>query len=152
MKYLEDLIADASIALKALPINERVITDMGDINSLIVTKGVYIIEEIKGDSVKTYQNFLDYKSKHLVAMPKSNTSSDVLYVGSSRNNLKQRLLQHAGYGHGKTYALHLKDWFKGQVKITIKEYDVSDSVLQLIEDAIAFDLKPAFGKRGSNSK
>jgi len=152
MKYLEDLIADAAVALKTFPIKEQVITNLDDINLLSITKGIYIIEEVNGDKTETFNSFLSHKYKNLVAMPKSNLPRDVMYVGSSRKSLKDRLLQHAGYGYRKTYALHLKDWFKGQVKITIKEYNVSDSVLQLIEDAIAFDLSPAFGRRGSNNK
>lgn len=153
MNYLHQLISDAFIALNSLCIKEEVITDAGNIKTLTINAGVYIIEEINGDRVKTYENFLDHKSKHLVAMPKSNAPSNVLYVGSSRNNLKQRLLQHAGYGYRKTYALHLKDWFTGSIKITVRQYDTpSDSVLQMIEDSIAFNLKPAFGKRGSNNK
>lgn len=154
MKYLENLIKDAATAHQILnhPLNVEVITNLEDINSLNITKGVYIIEEVNGDKVKTHKNFSDFKLKHYVAMPKLNSPSDVMYVGSSRKNLKDRLLQHAGHGYRKTFALHLKDWFTGQVKITVKEYDVSDSVLQLIEDSIAFDLNPAFGKRGGNNK
>jgi len=152
MKYLENLIKDTELALKAVPKKEVVITDLEDIKSLTITRGVYIIEEVNGDKIKTRADFLALKYKEYVAMPKLNCASDVMYVGSSRKNLKDRLLQHAGLGPQKTYALHLKDWFTGQVKITIKEYEVSDPVLQLIEDGIAFDLLPAFGKRGSNNK
>lgn len=153
MNYLLQLIADATSAINSSVIKEEVITDVDCINSLDITAGVYIIEEVNGDVNKTYQSFIEHKDKHYVAMPKSNAPSKVLYVGSSRNNLKQRLLQHAGYGYRKTYALHLKDWFVGSIKITVRQYDTpSDSVLQMIEDSIAFDLQPAFGKRGGNNK
>lgn len=153
MNYLYQMSADVDAALNSQIHKEEVITNIDNIKSLTINAGVYIIEEINGDPVKTYKNFLDHKSKHLVAMPKSNAPGNVLYVGSSRNNLKQRLLQHAGFGYRKTYALHLKDWFNGSLKITVRGYgDVSDNVLQLIEDSISFDLKPAFGKRGGNNK
>lgn len=151
MKYLENLIRDAEIALKTTPASEEVITDLCSINSLNITTGVYIIEEINGDKINTYNKFIAFKQKQLVAMPKLNLPSDVLYVGSSRKNLKNRLLQHAGLGYRKTYALHLKEWFTGQLKITVKDYNVSNPVLQLIEDATAFDLSPAFGKIGGNN-
>lgn len=148
MKYLEELIESATKALRSLPIREQVITDLGDIKSLDISRGVYIIEEINGDTLKTSKDFLDHKFKQYVAMPRVNIPNKILYVGSSRKDLKNRLLQHAGYGHPSTYALHLKDWFSGELKITVKEYDVSDQILQLIEDAIAHDLQPSFGKRG----
>jgi len=150
MKYLENLIRDAEIALKTKPTSEEVITNLCSINSLNITAGIYTIEEVNGNKINTYNKFIAFKQKQLVAMPKLNLPSDVLYVGSSRKNLKNRLLQHAGLGYRKTYALHLKEWFSGELKITVKNYNVSDSVLQLIEDAIAFELLPAFGKRGSS--
>jgi len=48
--------------------------------------------------------------------------------------------------------LRLNEWFNGDYKIDVKVYDVSRAVLQLIEDNLAHNLKPAFGKRGSNNK
>ena len=139
-------------ALDSSPINECVITNLEDINTLNISKGVYIIEQLNGNPEDTFHQFIEHKSKCYVAMPKSNTPSKVLYVGSSQSNMKQRLQQHVGLGYKKTYALHLRDWFNGEVKITVKAYDVENEVLQLIEDALAFDLQPAFGKRGTNNK
>lgn len=56
-----------------------------------------------------------------------------------------------GEGHEATYALHLNHWFGSRkLKITIKEFNVSRDVLQIIEDAISYNLSPAFGKRGGN--
>ena len=75
-----------------------------------------------------------------------------MYVGSSTTGIKNRLKQHLGQGHKATYALHLNQWFQGQVKITIKQYDVENQVLQLIEDDLSDQLKPAFGKLGANNK
>jgi hypothetical protein len=47
----------------------------------------------------------------------------------------------------------LKYWFKGKVKITIYEYDdISIDILQIIEDNLSYNLKPAFGKMGGNNK
>ena len=150
--YLETLIKDAVVALKSLPLKEEVIINLQDIENITCTRGIYIIEELNGDKQKTYNAFAEHKRKEYVAMPKLNLPSNILYVGSSRKNLKSRLLQHAGQCYKGTYALHLKNWFEGQIKITVKEYNVSDSVLQLIEDGISFELKPAFGKAGGNNK
>jgi len=151
MLYLENLIENAQIALESKPIREQVITNLNDINSLDIIKGVYIIEEINEDIIKTHNNFLAFKLKGTHAMPKTNMPSNILYVGSSRKALKHRLQQHMGGGHKDTYALHLSEWFPvyGQIKITIREYDVSDEVLQLIEDDTSFMLCPAFGRRGA---
>ncbi|ETQ97858.1 hypothetical protein P673_1438 [Acinetobacter baumannii UH6507] len=43
--------------------------------------------------------------------------------------------------------LRLNNWFTGQYQIHVKEYDVSRELLQLIEDDLACELQPAFGKR-----
>jgi len=147
--YLENLIENAKIALISKPVKEQIITNLDDINSLDITKGVYIIEEVGGNKFNTRLDFLEHKIKKAAALSRLNEPNDVLYVGSSRKDLRKRLLQHMGYGSESTYALHLNKWFKGQIKITIKQYDVSDDVLQLIEDSIAFDLQPAFGRRGA---
>ena len=150
--YLTKLIEDSKIAIKETPSKEKIIFYDGDVSCLDnvkdFNKGVYIIEEVNGNPSKTFKDFEDHKSKGLVAMPKANSPNNVMYVGSSQTNLKNRILQHLGYGYRKTYALHLKDWFKGHIKITIKEYNVSNEVLQLIEDNIGFSEKPAFGRRG----
>jgi hypothetical protein len=151
-QYLESLIKDAEVALKTLPLKEEVVISLQDIENITCSCGIYIIEELSGDKQKTYNAFAEHKRKEYVAMPKLNFPSNILYVGSSRRNLKSRLLQHAGQCYKGTYALHLKNWFVGEIKITVREYDVSDSVLQLIEDGISFELKPAFGKTGSNNK
>lgn len=54
--------------------------------------------------------------------------------------------------HQKTYALHMKNWFKGEYKISILVYDEPIEILQIIEDNISNNLKPAFGKMGGNNK
>ncbi|EGQ8244548.1 GIY-YIG nuclease family protein, partial [Vibrio parahaemolyticus] len=49
-------------------------------------------------------------------------------------------------------SLHMYQWFDGKYEVRILEYDVPIEVLQLIEDAMSHDLKPAFGKQGGNNK
>ena len=75
-----------------------------------------------------------------------------MYVGSSTTGIRKRIEQHLGDGNKNTYALHLKYWFKGDWKITVREYNVSKDVLQIIEDDLSDKLKPAFGKQGGNNK
>ncbi len=64
------------------------------------------------------------------------------------------MAQHLGFGHKSTYALHLNQWYQGQYKITIYQYadTLPADVLQLIEDDLADQLQPAFGKSGANNK
>ena len=73
-------------------------------------------------------------------------------MGSSTTGIKKRLLQHLDEGPKDTYALHMSHWFKGKIISKIMEYDVELSVLQIIEDSISYNLKPAFGKQGGNNK
>jgi len=40
----------------------------------------------------------------------------------------------------------------GEYKITILVYDEPIEILQIIEDNISYNLKPAFGKMGGNNK
>lgn len=123
-----------------------------------IKSAIYVIEEVDGDMDKTFSEFVDYKKAQKSqetesrACPKENHPSPVLYVGSSTTGVKNRINQHLGDCPNKTYALRLKNWFKGKYKITVLVYDEPIEVLQIIEDALAFELKPAFGKKGGNNK
>ena len=65
----------------------------------------------------------------------------------------RRIKQHLGNGPKSTYALHLSYWAAEQeIEIEILQYNVPREVLQLIEDSISSELKPAFGKLGGNNK
>lgn len=75
-----------------------------------------------------------------------------MYVGSSTTGVRKRIEQHLGNGHESTYSLHLKHWFSGKHKITIKQYTVAKDIIQIIEDDLSDQLTPAFGKKGGNNK
>lgn len=122
-----------------------------------VRNAVYVIEEIDGDAEQTYANFLSFKQERSRKCPKPNSPNKILYVGSSRANLKTRLRQHIGDisdhdRYASTYALHLGHWFDGRYLITAKTYDASPSVLQIIEDSWSHEIRPAFGKQGGNGR
>ena len=109
--------------------------------------------------LKTFNDFTSFREEEGLKGEKGmrcaqpNSPSEILYIGSSTTGVRRRLREHTTkLGSLKTYALRLNNWFKGQYQIHIKEYDVSRDVLQLIEDNLAFELKPAFGKRGPNGK
>ncbi len=153
MKYIDKLIENCEVAQNANPTNTFVINKNLD-NLKGVTNAIYIIEDESGDIDETYRAFAKYKKTKARKCPKlNNAPSKTLYVGSSTTDVRKRLEQHMGEGHKATYALQLKHW-NGQrkVKISIQEYDVPRDVLQIIEDAISFDLSPAFGKTGSNGR
>ncbi len=115
---------------------------------------IYIIEEIAGNIEETFSKLKEYKNKKERNCPKLNNASSTLYVGSSTTGLKKRIKEHIGDGSKSTYSLQLKHWFKGNYKITIKVYDdeISREIIQIIEDNLSYQLKPAFGKQGSNNR
>ncbi|MGA1806242.1 hypothetical protein VHN57_15185 [Sphingobium sp. WW5] len=85
--------------------------------------------------------------------PASFVPSETLYVGSSRSLVK-RLLEHMGHGAEKTYALHMRHWatdIDGELSIsaTFLPYEISKDVLCAVEDALARNARPMFGRRGS---
>jgi len=122
-----------------------------------IQNAIYIVrlehQEVR-DVKKIKQLMIDYKSKQERSCPKVNRDvSTVMYVGSSSTGLTKRLNQHFGFGYPKTYALQLQYWFRGRVSIEVLDYaNTSREVLQLVEDAISAQLKPMFGKQGSNNK
>jgi hypothetical protein len=150
MSYIDTLIQNCQKAKIAKPIQVFVLSNDSQLNN--IDKAIYIIEELDGDHKKTYEALKAYKDSSHRACPKLNAPSPVMYVGSSTTGIKKRIEQHLGDGPEKTYALHLKHWFKGKHRITIKVFDEPLEVLQIIEDALSYELKPAFGKRGGNNK
>ncbi|OTK62513.1 hypothetical protein B9X68_02265 [Acinetobacter pittii] len=137
-----------------------IIANIADIEKVKDFKSaIYIIREIGGNPLKTFNDFISFreeeglKGENRMRCAKPNSPSEILYVGSSINDLINRLREHTTKVSSlKTYALRLNNWFKGEYQIHIKEYDVSRDILQLIEDNLAYELKPAFGKRGPNGK
>ena len=153
MSYIDKLIASCHQAKAAQPIQTIVITEGTDLAALEdIQKGVYVFEEVNGNPRETYEALDRYKKLGDRNCPQLNGSSNVMYVGSSRTGVKKRIEQHIGKGHKATYALHLSHWFKGKFKITVTEYDVTNEVLQILEDDLSDCLAPAFGKRGGNSR
>lgn len=153
MKYIDKLITSCHHAKEAQPIQQIEITNITDLSVLDgIQKGTYFIEEVDGDAEETFRALAAYKGSNDRSCPRINQASTVMYVGSSRTNVKKRISQHVGYGPKSTHALHLSHWFNGDYKITVTSYDVTDEVLQILEDDLADQLKPAFGKRGGNNR
>ena len=128
-----------------------------------ITNAIYVIEEVGGDIGKTRTAFSNYRdeqeklkndSKEFRTCTTVNEQENrVMYVGSvTKIKLGQRMREHLGdSGKGKASALHLNHWFKdinGKCKISVKVYgdNVSHRVLEIMEDVLASELRPAFGK------
>jgi len=150
MSYIDRLIANCNIAKEAKPTREFELSKIADLDGM--KQAIYVIEEIGGDIKNTFLQFSRYREKKERKCAKLNAPSRIMYVGSSTTGVKKRIEQHMGNGNEGTYALHLKYWFSGNQKITIKQYNVSKEVLQIIEDDLSDQLKPAFGKQGGNNK
>jgi hypothetical protein len=150
MNYIDRLIKNCQAAKEATPIQEFVVSDLSALDG--IGKAIYIIEQTAGEPEKTFAEFMRYKEKKERSCAKLNAPSMVMYVGSSTSGVKKRIEQHVGQGHEKTFALHLSHWYSGSYKIIVKQYDVPNDVLQIIEDDMSDRLKPAFGKKGSNNK
>lgn len=130
---------------------------------------IYIFELKNENNIEAVKNNFEQKKKEKKAqkfqynLPKNNKveNSKVLYVGSKKDELQNRLYQHLGINlgnqNGSTYALYLSKWWQKDfpnVKITAYslQEDVSYTQLVFIEDCFSEMLNPLFGKQGSNSK
>ena len=130
---------------------------------------IYIFELENENNIEAVKNNFEKKKKEKKTqkfqynLPKNNKvdNSNVLYVGSKKDELQNRLYQHLGINlgnqNGSTYALYLSKWWQKDfpnVKITVYslQENVSYTQLVFIEDCFSEMLNPLFGKKGSNSK
>ena len=151
MAYLDDLIEDCRAAKKAKPLKQFIMGELHELKD--IKSAIYIIRERNADTSSTFHAFQKFKKKKERACAKLNHPSSTLYVGSSTTGLMRRIKQHLGNGPKSTYALHLSHWAAEQeIEIEILQYNVPREFLQLIEDSISSELKPAFGKLGGNNK
>jgi len=82
-----------------------------------------------------------------------NCNEKYLYVGSCKENIKSRLMQHFGFKSKSTYALHLNEWWDferfGGIEIIINEVlYLNNDALQVCEDILWDYYKPILGKQG----
>jgi hypothetical protein len=151
MAYIKELIANCEQALLTKPQRSFLLEDLADLDD--IKTAIYIIELTSGDAEKVFQDFLAYRQRRERACAKLNSPSRTLYVGSSTTGLKARIRQHIGDGHKGTSALHLKEWCNEPYQVRVLVYrSVPRPVLQIVEDSMAYELKPAFGKSGPNNK
>ena len=150
MNYIDRLIENCELAKKAKPTNTFLLESIEQLDG--ISNAIYVIEQTDSDIKNTFDRFTRFKKNTKTKCAKLNAPSKTMYVGSSTTGVRKRIEQHYGDGHPGTYALHLKHWFEGSCEITVKVYDESREVIQIIEDNISNDLKPAFGKQGGNNR
>lgn len=151
MSYIEKLIANCEQALLTQPDRSFVLDDLDDLDG--IETAIYIIELTSDIEDTVFLDFVEYRQKRERACAKLNSPSRTLYVGSSTTGVKARIRQHIGYGPKSTSALHLKEWCNAPYQIRVLVYTrVPRAVLQIVEDSISHELKPAFGKSGPNNK
>jgi hypothetical protein len=169
MDYFDDLIEEIGEAKTTTHIDVEQL-EKKDINTEDDLKflneynqAIYVIKQKDGDVKQTRKDFKaarktqrrkdGSKTKKGKVRKKSwpklvNDPSKIMYVGSSTDNrLHTRIKNHTLKCSDGTSGLRLNDWFHNDYEITIYIYDTSLGRLRLIEDAMWYDLKPAFGKR-----
>ncbi len=132
---------------------------------------IHTIEEI-GENInikKTYKDFKEYRLRRDRACSRLNRCSPVMYVGTfTSGGVGRRIQQQMGNGNPQTSSLHLKYWFTGKCRITIRQYNLSRQELNdlskkeqndllrerlnIIKRCLFDRLKPAFGGRADNNR
>jgi len=87
------------------------------------------------------------------AYSRSNDPSRSFYVGSS-SSLAKRIREHLGFGHPRTYALHMSQWAGGldggvEMQFFLFDAKVKQKVIQAIEDGLWQRYRPMFGRQGA---
>jgi len=151
MSYIKELIGHCEQALRTEPERSFLMKDLSDLEG--IKTAIYVVELTSGDPEKIFLDFVAYRNKSDRACAKLNAPSNTLYVGSSTTGVKNRIRQHLGDGHRRTSALHLQKWCEGNYQIRVLVYpSIKQQVLQIVEDSMSHELKPAFGKSGPNNK
>ncbi len=170
-KKADDLICKA----KAVPNIEikwakPIIIKCGILNTLADLKSTGILEnfalhkkqpaiyyfEIKGNHFRKeiINALLTFKGKKERSCPKIDEKREFdpkyLYCGSRKEGLQRRLIEHLGFGHGKTFALQLLFWARDLQLELAFHYAWLDpeykNFTELLESALADKLKPLVGK------
>ena len=131
---------------------------------------IHIIEETTENinTQDTFDNFSIYREISDRACSRLNHPSPVMYVGTfTSGGVGRRIQQQMGNGNPQTSSLHLKYWFTGKCRITIRQYNLSRQELNdlskkeqkdllrkklnIIKRCLFDRLNPAFGGRADNN-
>lgn len=158
--------------IQELGINSDQYRTSDDINTLvqeIVNPDFSVIykfdissKQQKNDLIKAYEEFHEMNKTRKRGIDRLNvsrfnkTSSQTLYVGSKMKNLRSRVKQHLGYGHFRTFSLHLNKWDNAlEYQIKLEIFKVSNDIDKLYQRVITefFEqelweqCQPIFGKK-----
>lgn len=149
--YIRELITNCEKAMEAKPEQDFILQELADLDGM--ERAIYIIELVAGDESRVFLDFIEYRSARERTCARVNAPSRTLYVGSSTTDVKARIRQHLGDGHKASSALHLKHWCKATYQVRVLVYpDLPHPVMQILEDSMAYERKPAFGKTGPNNR
>lgn len=159
---LDGLLTDIDTAKNITPRAEGVFAsaDLGqlDIGEFAGHPSIYWVELIGVSPFDVVMQFQRAKMDKALALPRlpkatlENPESHVMYVGSCQRNVGTRLRQHLQRTPVRTYALKLEAWFSGDVRFHVRFFELDQLTPRarfLLEDAIAHELRPLFGKRGT---
>ncbi|MDP2161975.1 MAG: hypothetical protein Q8K02_15955 [Flavobacterium sp.] len=103
------------------------------------------------------ENIKEFKSVENInlkrALPKCPNSlddndSNILYVGSIKENIHKRIKEHIGFGSSSTYALNLRFWVPKELKLNFYYIKIDNPILTYdIEAALTDYLNPLIGKK-----
>ena len=121
------------------------------------SQSIYSLHIVDGPNAEiVLHDLLDERAKKQKKYPRPGNlkecrDSTTLYVGSSKATPK-RLSEHLGTCAAGTYGLRLGQWashWPGKVRIEVRTFDnIDPTLLQILEDHLAYLLKPITGKRG----
>jgi hypothetical protein len=122
-----------------------------------LTGPVIYYYEIKNDSNKkvweAFKTYKESKERNCSSVMKNykDTATKILYVGSDRNSLARRTMEHLGYAHQHTGGLQISKWAPAinlQLKLNycLLGAEYSD-VIRHVEAVVAHNLMPLIGKR-----
>ncbi len=117
---------------------------------------IYTIRSLQKLDIKEidtiYEESKSLLKKQKVALSQRNKRniSDYLYVGARRNNLRNGLMQHFGFGAERSFSLKLNNWFSphfnNDIVINWYYFPTNESnLLSIIERGFWLELKPLFG-------
>lgn len=169
-KYIENLIFNlnnAALVSKNIDFNflDFSIDNLPTPDSFKSKMVVYFFEIIDsydlGESIcETIDSVKKRKGNNIkfprVNFKNSENGNRILYVGKYIDTFSTRLKQHFGCSSEKVYALHFNKWEKhSQLKLRLHYASLEDVIkkedsqlLEIIETAIHFNLKPLLGRTG----
>ncbi len=132
-------------------------------NSIVISqvpkkgKWIYSLTTDQPETIAEIFGKMSKEDKKEWKLPRYNgfSGNNSLYVGSS-NSLRKRIEEHCGFGYKGTFSLKLNRFVcADNIAFELKCFEIetdNQTILQNIEDGLWRELKPMFGKPGSNNR